>query len=400
MTEAITFLRKNQLIRTLLVIVCILSITFGGTNIVFGADEVTLTAPSAILMENSTGKILYEKNIHERRPMASVTKVMTMLLLMEEIDKGNISYDDYITGSANARNTEGSTIYLDDGEKLTVRDILKGVAVASGNDASVAVAEYISGSESAFVELMNRRAQELGMVNTHFVNSHGLDEDGHYSSAYDIALMSRELMKHPDIHNFTTIWMDTLRDGKFALSNTNKLIRFYEGATGLKTGTTTKAQCCLSATAKRDNMHLIAVVMASPTDADRFADAKALLNYGFANYAIVNIATANERVGDYRISKGASDTAEIVIANSFDHLIRKGDNGTAEKRFDVSARIVAPINKGDKVGKVEYYYNEVKVGEGDLVSGESVEKANFAETLGRVFRSWLGRVNKKETNAN
>lgn len=400
MTEILTFLQTKRITKILIVTVCILSMMAGGSNIVLGADEVSLQAPSAILMESSTGKILYEKNIHEKRPMASITKIMTMLLVMEEIDKGNLKYDDIITGSAYARSMGGSTIFLDEGEQLTVRDILKGIAVASGNDAAVAAAEHISGSEPAFVERMNRRAKELGMTNTHFVNSNGLDADDHYSTAYDIALMSRELLKHPDIHNFTTIWMDSLRDGKFTLSNTNKLIRFYDGATGLKTGSTSKALFCVSATAKRDNMHLIAVIMASPTNKTRVSDASALLNYGFSNYGILKVATANEGVGNYRISKGVSDTAEIVIANSFDHLIRKGNKGNIEKRFDIPPKLVAPVNKGDKAGMVEYYYNDMKIGEGDLIFNGSVEKANFAQTFGKIFRSWVSRGGKKQTKTN
>lgn len=394
LTGILTFLRTNRITKLLVAGICILSM-MGSAAVVLGADEVSLQAQSAILMENSTGKILYEKNIHERRPMASITKIMTMLLLMEEIDKGNIKYDDIITGSAHAKSMGGSTIYLDEGEQLTVRDMLKGIAVASGNDAAVAVAEHISGSEPAFVDRMNQRAAELGMVNTHFVNSNGLDADGHYSTAYDIALMSRELLKHPDIHNFTTIWMDTLRDGKFTLSNTNKLIRFYNGATGLKTGSTSKALFCVSATAKRDNMHLISVTMASPSNEARVADASALLNYGFANHSILNVATAGEVAGEYSVSKGVKDSVEIVISSPFDYLIRKGNKGNIEKRFDVPSKIVAPVNKGDKAGKVEYYYNDMKIGEGDLIFNESIEKANFFETLAKIFRSWFFRENKK-----
>ena len=244
----------------------------------------SLNAPSALLMEYSTGEILYEKNAYEKKPMASVTKIMTLLLTMEEISAGRLSYDDIVTGSAHAKSYGGSTIFLDEGEKMTVKDIIKGIAVASGNDAAAAIAEHIAGSEPAFVNMMNKRAKELGMTNTNFVNSNGLDAYGHYSCAYDIALMSRELMSHNDIFQFTTIWTDTLRDGQFELSNTNKLIRFYEGATGLKTGSTDDALFCISATAKRDNMHLIAVIMAAPTSKLRQADASSLLNYGFSKY--------------------------------------------------------------------------------------------------------------------
>ncbi len=367
---------------------------------VYAADEVDLKAPSVLLMENSTGKILYEKNSHERRPLASITKVMTMLLVMEQIDSGALSYDDIITGSAHAKSMGGSTIFLDEGEQMTVRDILKGIAVASGNDAAVAAAEHISGSEEAFVAKMNERAAQLGMKDTHFVNSNGLDEDDHYSTAYDIALMSRELLKHPDIHNFTTIWMDSLRDGKFTLSNTNKLVRFYEGATGLKTGSTSKALFCVSATAKRNNMHLIAVIMGSPTGQTRVSDASALLNYGFANYGISTVASAGESVGTYPVSKGIKETAEVVVASPFERLIKKGENTQVEKRLVIPDTLSAPIKKGDRAGKIEYYSNNAKIGEGDVIFNEDVEKCGFADVFMKMVRLWASGGAKREIKAN
>ena len=239
-----------------------------------GNTDLVLNAKSAILMEEATGNILYESNPDERLPIASVTKVMTMLLIMEAVDSGKISLDDMVTVSENAMSYGGSTMFLETGEQLTVNDMLKGIAVASANDCCVAMAEHLAGSESAFVDMMNEKAKELGMENTHFMNTNGLDEDDHYSSARDVAIMSRELMKHETIFNYTSIWMDTLRGGKFQLANTNKLIRFYDGANGLKTGSTSKALCCLSAAAKRNDMQLIAVVLGAPTSAERFASAK------------------------------------------------------------------------------------------------------------------------------
>ena len=249
-------------------------------------DGISFNAKSVILTEASTGKTLFESNSHESLPPASVTKIMTMLLIMEAIDRGEISYDTVVTASERAKSMGGSTIFLDTNEKMSVEDLLKGIAVASGNDACVAMAEHLCGSEEAFAAKMNERAAQLGMKDTHFVNCNGLDAPGHYTSAYDIALMSRELMRHKDIFKFTTIWMDSLRGGKFSLANTNKLIRFYSGANGLKTGSTSVAGCCISAAAKRGEMQLIAVVLGAPTSKERFAAASNLLNYGFANYGV------------------------------------------------------------------------------------------------------------------
>ncbi|MBQ6998230.1 MAG: D-alanyl-D-alanine carboxypeptidase [Clostridia bacterium] len=355
---------------------------------VMADGEPELAAPSALLMENSTGKILYDKNSHERRPMASITKIMTMLLAMEEIDAGRMEYDDMITGSAYAKSMGGSTIFLDEGEQLSVRDIMKGIAVSSGNDAAVAMAEHISGSEETFVARMNERAAGLGMVDTHFVNCNGLDAEGHYSSAYDIALMSRELLKHPDIHNFTTIWMDTLRDGKFTLSNTNKLIRFYEGATGLKTGSTSDALFCVSGTAKRDNMHLIAVIMASPTSKERVADASKLLNYGFANYAIKPVSNAGDIVGEQAISKGVKRTTDLLIKEPFEVLAKKGETPQVEMKPVLTSEFVAPIEAGTPAGIMEYYIDGQKAGESEIVFSENIEKIKFSDIFMRMVRLW------------
>ena len=267
-------------------------------------NEFDISAPSAFLMDFDTGKILYEKNADEKRALASVTKIMTLLITMEEIYNGNLKYDDIVTGSEYAKGFGGSTIFLDAGEKMSVRDIIKGIAVASGNDASVAIAEHISGSESVFVSRMNEKAKALGMTGTNFVNCNGLDADGHYSTARDIAIMSRELMKYDDIFEFTGIWMDSLRNGEFTLSNTNKLIRFYDGATGLKTGSTNNAMFCISATAKRGNMHLIAVIMGAETSKQRQADASELLNYGFNNFTLEYVVDNDSKVKEIPVSKG------------------------------------------------------------------------------------------------
>ena len=301
-----------------------------------GNTDLGLNAKSAILMEESTGNILYESNPDERLPIASVTKVMTMLLIMEAVDSGKISLDDMVTVSENAMSYGGSTMFLETGEQLTVNDMLKGIAVASANDGCVAMAEHLAGSESAVVDMMNEKAKELGMENTHFMNTNGLDEDDHYSSARDVAIMSRELMKHETIFNYTSIWMDTLRGGKFQLANTNKLIRFYDGANGLKTGSTSKALCCLSAAAKRNDMQLIAVVLGAPTSAERFASAKSLLDYGFANYAVNTQITAGDEVQKIAVEKGVDKEVGVVAGDSCSTLVKKGqeDNITKEiKRF-------------------------------------------------------------------
>ena len=303
-----------------------------------GNTDLGLNAKSAILMEEATGNILYESNPDERLPIASVTKVMTMLLIMEAVDSGKISLDDMVTVSENAMSYGGSTMFLETGEQLTVNDMLKGIAVASANDGCVAMAEHLAGSESAFVDMMNEKAKELGMENTHFMNTNGLDEDDHYSSARDVAIMSRELMKHETIFNYTSIWMDTLRGGKFQLANTNKLIRFYDGANGLKTGSTSKALCCLSAAAKRNDMQLIAVVLGAPTSAERFASAKSLLDYGFANYAVNTQITAGDEVQKIAVEKGVDKEVGVVAGDSCSTLVKKGqeDNyqGNKNRRND------------------------------------------------------------------
>lgn len=355
----------------------ILIVTTLFTNAYAEGENLNLSAPSAILMEASTGKVLYEKDADVSLPPASVTKVMTLLLTMEAIDSGKLKYTDMITGSARAKSMGGSTIFLDEGESLSAEDMIKGIAVASGNDASVAMAEHLAGSVENFVDMMNKRAHQLGMKNTCFVNVNGLDADGHVTSARDIAIMSRELLKHEDIFRFTTIWMDTLRDGAFQLSNTNKLIRFYDGATGLKTGSTSKAKCCISATAKRNGMHLIAVVMAAPTSKERFSDASALLNYGFANYGVKNVVNKGDVLGNVMIEKGDKESVNVIAKDDFNYLFKKGSNENIEKKLVCDESYSSPVKKGDKAGKMEFYISGNKIGETDLIFEEDVSKINF-----------------------
>lgn len=363
---------------------------FLGSTPVFAEDDsLSLKCPSALLMEFSTGQILYEKNGHEKLPMASVTKIMTMLLAMEAVQNGKITYDDMITGSAYAKSMGGSTIFLDEGEQLSVRDILKGIAVSSGNDAAVAMGEHLAGSAEGFVQMMNERAQQLGMHDTHFVNCNGLDADDHYSSAYDIALMSRELMKHEDIFQFTTIWMDSLRNGAFTLSNTNKLIRFYDGATGLKTGSTDKAKFCISATAKRDDMHLIAVIMAAPSSKERSADASKLLNYGFANYGVSNIAKKDEVVGTIHVDKGARGETNVVCAEDINILYQKNKRPETQREVVFEKSITAPARQGERVGELVVVSDGIETARCPVVLQKDVPRLSVIGMFGMIFESWI-----------
>ena len=350
--------------------------------------DLGLNAKSAILMEESTGNILYESNPDERLPIASVTKVMTMLLIMEAVDSGKISLDDMVTVSENAMSYGGSTMFLETGEQLTVNDMLKGIAVASANDGCVAMAEHLAGSESAFVDMMNEKAKKLGMENTHFMNTNGLDEDDHYSSARDVAIMSRELMKHETIFNYTSIWMDTLRGGKFQLANTNKLIRFYDGANGLKTGSTSKALCCLSAAAKRNDMQLIAVVLGAPTSAERFASAKSLLDYGFANYAVNTQITAGDEVQKIAVEKGVDKEVGVVAGDSCSTLVKKGQEDNITKEIKIDETITAPIEAGQKIGTMTISRDGEVIADIDLNALSAVEKKG----IGLIIKDFFATI--------
>lgn len=365
-----------------------------------GNTDLGLNAKSAILMEESTGNILYESNPDERLPIASVTKVMTMLLIMEAVDSGKISLDDMVTVSENAMSYGGSTMFLETGEQLTVNDMLKGIAVASANDGCVAMAEHLAGSESAFVDMMNEKAKELGMENTHFMNTNGLDEDDHYSSARDVAIMSRELMKHETIFNYTSIWMDTLRGGKFQLANTNKLIRFYDGANGLKTGSTSKALCCLSAAAKRNDMQLIAVVLGAPTSAERFASAKSLLDYGFANYAVNTQITAGDEVQKIAVEKGVDKEVGVVAGDSCSTLVKKGQEDNITKEIKIDETITVPIEAGQKIGTMTISRDGEVIADIDLNASSAVEKKGIGLIIKDFFATiFFGSNNDTEENS-
>ena len=343
---------------------------------------------SALLMDMETGTVLYAQNEHEQLAPASVTKVMTMLLIMEAIDDGRIGWNDTVIASEAAAAKGGSQIYLRVGESMTVTDMLKSIAVSSANDCACAMAEHIAGSETAFVDLMNKRAEELGLRDTHFVNCTGLDDGeeakNHLTSAYDIAVMSRELMKnHPDIQKFTTIWMDTVRNGAFGLSNTNKLVRFYPGATGLKTGFTSGAGYCLSATAQRDGMGLIAVVMGCDSSQSRFAACKQLLDYGFANYALVSPQLTE---GTVPVKLGTVDTVKVVPAEPTQILVDKAQKNQVQIQTVLEEQVEAPVSKGQRLGTLTVKVGEQVIKQVPLVAEESVPRLTWWELFLRVLR--------------
>lgn len=342
-------------------------------------------AKAVVLMEKTTGDVLYEEQAHQALEPASVTKVMTLLLIMEALDEGTITKETMVPVSATAAGMGGSQVYMKEGEEFSVHDMLKAIAVASGNDACVAMAEYLAGSEASFVEKMNQRAQELGMEDTVFLNCTGLPAEGHVTSAYDIALMSRELiLHHPDIRTYTTIWMDTLRDGAFQLANTNKLIRFYDGATGLKTGSTDSALYCLSATAEKEGMELIAVVLGSPTSNDRFEAAKALLNYGFAGWSLVT-AAPSEPLSPIPVSLGTAESVQPILAEDSQILLSKGEAAKVTTTLTVEESLQAPVEQGQQVGTLHVQVDGQTKQSIPLVAQEAVPRL----TLWQVYQRML-----------
>lgn len=348
-----------------------------------------ISAKSGILMEHSTGEVLYEQNPDERLQIASVTKTMTMLLIMEAIDSGKISLDDMVTTSEYAASMGGSQVFLEAGEQMSVDDMMKAIAVASGNDAAVAMAEFISGSEPAFVEKMNERAAELGCINTHFVNCNGLDEPPeHYSTAKDIAIISRELLNHSKIFDYTTIWMDSLRNGAFGLSNTNKLIRFYKGANGLKTGSTSTAKYCLSATAERDGMQLISVILCAPSTAERFSSATSLLDFGFANYEVAGDNVMNTSVPYVRVAGGVQEhLLPEIIENKF--IVKKGNRDKIETSFEIASEVSAPVEAGQKLGEVIYTIDGEEIARRDICAPEAVPRISILGMFVKNLEQWI-----------
>ena len=348
-----------------------------------------LSCPSSLLMEKETGTILYQENAHEKLAPASVTKVMTLLLVLEAVDSGRLSLDDLVTVSPYAAGMGGSQVYLKEGEQLTVSEMIKCVAVVSGNDCAVALAEHLAGSETAFVSQMNQRAAELGMADTIFHNCTGLPAQGHVTSAHDIALMSRELiLNHPSIREYTTIWMDSIRDGAFGLTNTNRLVRFYPGATGLKTGSTDAAKYCMAATAERDGMELIAVVMKSPTTAQRFEDAKALLDHGFANYALMPVHPETP-LAPVEVLLGVRSHVQPQLQRDCRLLIRKGEESLVTTRLTLPEDLEAPVEQGQTLGRLEVYVGEELRDSVPVVAAQSVDRLTIPGIFSRMLRQLL-----------
>lgn len=369
-----------------LLCIAISLIIFVSANVYADNPQLEINSKSAILMEYSTGEILYEMNPDEKLPIASVTKIMTMLLIAEALDSGTIKLDDLVSVSERAMSMGGSTMFLETGERITVDEMLKGIAVASANDGTVAMAEFLAGSESEFVARMNEKAKELGMNNTNFVNTNGLDAEGHYSSARDVALMSRELLKHELIFNYTTIWTDTMRGGKYELANTNKLIRFYDGANGLKTGSTDEALCCLSASAKRDGMQLIAVVLGAPNSNERFGGARTLLDYGFSAYSIKETVPANTELGRCSVKCGVEKDTGAAVRDAQTMLMPKSDKSEITYKLEFSPDLKAPVYEGDTVGEAVILKNEEEIKRVPVYATETVEKKTFIIALKELAR--------------
>jgi len=366
------------------------AISTTSSNTTCEGNFLNITSGSATLIEQSTGQILYEHNSHEQLRPASVTKVMTILLIMEALDNGTISLEDNVPCSEKASSMGGSQIWLDTSETLTVHEMLKAICVVSANDCCVAMAEFLAGSEELFVEQMNLKAKELGMNDTCFKNCHGIDEDGHLTSSNDIAIMSRELLsKHPKITEYTTIWMDSLRNGESELVNTNKIIRNYNGATGLKTGSTSLALFNLSASATRDGLSLIAVIMKGETSAVRFSEAQKLLDYGFSNYEFVQCAKAGDIVKTIEINKGTVSSVDVIYETDSGALIKKGEKDNVTTQVVLDEKISAPISEGQKLGEIHYLLNDDVIATTNLIAKQEVKKLTLVNMFTHTFGKWF-----------
>lgn len=376
-----------KFLRTISIVLSFAVVTLCFPIYAYALSDEEITAPSAVLMDAETGEILYEKNSHEVRACASITKVMTLDLVMEAIDGGKISLDDTVTASAHAASMGGSDIWLEQGETMTVDEMIKATVVASANDAAVALAEYICGTEEEFVAQMNKKAQQLGMKETVFKNCNGLDEDGHVTSAYDVAVMSRDLIRHKKIFEYSGIWMDYLRGGKTQLVNTNKLLKTYNGITGLKTGTTSQAGSCISATAERDGLSLIAVVLGSATGKERFTDAAKLLDYGFANYAMYVPTVPENAICDIKVKNGMKPTVRTAADVSKPFLIAKGSDSKITAEISLKDEVDAPVKTGDNLGKIIYKNDKSKIAEYPIIAAGSVEQISFWSVFSILFRT-------------
>ena len=378
---------KKLITLFMMLIMLIGSVSFGTTAV--EGSEIQVRAKAGVLMDVSTGQVLYSFNENEKLYPASVTKIMPLLLFMEALDGGKISLEDKVTTSPTAAGKGGSQIWLKEGETMTVDELLRATAIGSANDACTALGEHIAGSETGFVKMMNDRAKELGMTNTNFVNCSGLDDNTteHLTTAYDIALMSRELLRHERIKTYTTVWMDSLRDGATQLVNTNKLVRFYSGTTGLKTGTTSKAGHCLSASAERDGLHLVAVVMGADNSTDRFEGAKAMLDWGFANFETVTPQVDSSLIGKVEILRGTIESIKPVITGVTPLTLRSGEKNNLETHINLSENAEAPIEKNQTLGTVTLKINGKEIANYNLVSDIYVEKTNLGHIIARFFRS-------------
>lgn len=379
--------------RTYMILI-LLAILFSSQSVF--AAEIAADAKAAVLMEASTGKILMDQNSQERLSIASITKVMTLLLVYESVDEGKIKWDDVVTVSEYAAGMGGSQIFLEPTERQTVRDLTKSVIIASANDSAVALAEFIAGSEEAFVQLMNNRAIALGMMNTSFKNSCGLDADGHYSSAMDVAIMSRELINNfPEVLEISSVWMDEIvhktarGEEVFGLTNTNRLIKSYQGAAGLKTGSTGEALYCVSAVAEKEGMMLISVILGGPTSVIRFQEAARLFDYGFANFAVIEGESSGTPKGLISVNKGAKEQVGISIKTQINCVIPKGKNVGLESKLELPESINAPVFIGQKAGEIVYFANQSEVGRSDLIISENVEKAGLIDNFGMLIKRWI-----------
>lgn len=386
-------MRKNSNILLYILIIAFLFLFVA--NAYAETQPFDINAKSALLMDAGTGTILYEKNSHEQLPPASITKIMTMLLVMEAIEDDKITLDDEVVVSERASKMGGTQLYLEPGETKTIEELMKGVAIRSANDASVALGEYVAGSEELFVQQMNERAKELGMKNTKFMNTNGLDAEGHLTTAHDIALMSRELLKHKEVHRWFTTWMDTVVVGKKqvpqSLVNTNRLIKTYKGINGIKTGYTSQSLHCISASATKGNSTFISVIMAAPTSPIRFNEAAKLLDYGFANYNTVEIAKKDSTVGSVKLNKGKKTQLDVFPRDDLNVLVEKGKEANVQKEIILPSSINAPVSKGDKVGEVIAILDGDEVGRVDIISKEDIEKASIIDILGRMFNKMMGK---------
>ena len=377
---------KKRIVSLIFSFVFILGVT---VNLISAANiketNFDLDVKSAILIEANTGTVLYRQNETERLAPASVTKIMTLLLVFESIEKGMLKYDDILTVSENAASMGGSQVFLEPGEKMCVTDLLKSVIIASANDAALTLAEHVGGSEETFVNMMNCRAKELGMDFTNFENVTGLDDDvaNHLTCAKDIALMSKELLKHEKVSEYATIWMDTIRNGEFGLTNTNKLVRYYNGITGLKTGFTNVAGYCISASAKRGNLHLIAVIMGAETSQIRNSAASKLLDFGFANYSLYSSEESSKTIDVY----GGLKNETTVKFENFEVLLNKGADSKVEKVIEISDYLVAPIKKNEKIGKVIYKVGDEIIGQSDIICTETIDKMSFFQYFVKVIKN-------------